>query len=100
MIRFLYTGFVATLDKIIWYIDFGPSVHKFFLAPQVGNFRVILGKIRAVRLFYRAQKTVPAYKDFLSKQPIYSGPIVKLMRVGLNDVPEMDKDTYIKSTHC
>lgn len=96
MIRFIYTSFVATLDTIIWYIDFGPSVHKFFLAPQVGNFRVILGKIRAVRLFNKAQKTVPAYKDFLSKQPTFSGPKVSLTKVSLNDVPEMDKDTYIK----
>ena len=47
----LYTAIVATLDRIIWTIDVGPSVHKFFLAPQVGNFRVFLGKIRAVRVY-------------------------------------------------
>ncbi len=95
MFKYLYIAFVAILDKIIWYIDVGPSVHKFFLAPQVGNFRVILGRIRAIRLFYYARKHVPAYKDFLSKQT-YQGPRLSMLKADLSDVPEMDKTSYIK----
>lgn len=33
MIEKAYIAFVALLDKIIWTIDIGPSVHKVFLAP-------------------------------------------------------------------
>ncbi|HEX7483643.1 MAG TPA: hypothetical protein VF281_00670 [Candidatus Saccharimonadales bacterium] len=95
MFRFFYIGLVALIDKIIWTIDVGPSVHKFFLAPQIGNFRVILGKIRAVRLYYFAMKHVPAYKDYMSKHP-HAGPRISATHVSLNDIPEIDKDSYIK----
>lgn len=95
MIEKIYIGFVAVLDRIIWTIDVGPSVHKFFLAPQVGNFRVALGRIRAVRLYRFALKHVPAYKDFL-KDKTYDGPITRWNRVSLNDVPAMDKTSYVK----
>jgi phenylacetate-CoA ligase len=91
----IYIAFVATLDRIIWTIDVGPSVHKFFLAPQVGNFRVFLGKIRAVRVFRYALKRVPAYKDYMSKQS-YNGPSITLRGATLADVPEIDKASYIK----
>jgi len=91
----LYIAIVAMLDWVIWTIDFGPSIHKFFLAPQVGNFRVFLGKIRAVRVYRYALKRVPAYKDFMSKQK-YSGPTITAAGANLNDLPEMDKASYIK----
>lgn len=95
MIEKIYLGFVALLDKIIWTIDVGPSVHKFFLAPQVGNFRVGLGKLRAVRLYRCSLKQVPAYRDFL-RQHNHSGPKVRLGGASLADIPEMDKASYIK----
>jgi phenylacetate-CoA ligase len=95
MFGFIYISFVALLDGIIWVIDAGPSVHKFFLAPQVGNFRVTLGKIRAVRLYKHAIKDVPAYKDYMRKHH-YQGPRIGLLGASLNDLPEMDKATYIK----
>jgi phenylacetate-CoA ligase len=95
MFDLLYIAFVATLDRIIWTIDVGPSVHKFFLAPQVGNFRVILGKVRAVRVYRYALKRVPAYKDYMSKQN-YRGPRITAGGATLADVPEIDKVSYIK----
>jgi phenylacetate-CoA ligase len=95
MFEMIYRGFVATLDRIIWTIDVGPSVHKFFLSPQVGNFRVALGKVRAVRLYRKAVKRVPAYRDYIAQHHI-EGPKVALHRVSLQDVPEMDKASYIK----
>lgn len=95
MFEFLYIRLVATLDRIIWTIDVGPSVHKFFLAPQVGNFRVFLGRVRAVRLYRRAVKRVPAYRDYMSKQH-YRGPRVTARGASLGDVPEIDKASYIK----
>lgn len=95
MFRTLYIGLVAFIDKVIWTIDVGPAVHKFFLAPQVGNFRVFLGRIRAVRLYYFAVKRVPAYRDYLEKRK-HVGPRITARRASLNDVPEMDKDSYIK----
>ncbi len=95
MFEKIYTGFVAVLDRIIWTIDVGPSVHKIFLSPQVGTFRVGLGKVRAVRLYRRAAKRVPAYRDYLSHHP-HAGPKVTMRRVTLSDVPEMDKTQYIK----
>lgn len=93
MFEKLLTGTVATLDKILWTIDVSPSVHKFFLSPQLGNFRVILGKGRAVRLYRRSIKRVPAYKQFVGE---IDGPIVRPGVLALNDVPEMDKVSYIK----
>ncbi|MGB4800459.1 MAG: hypothetical protein WBP03_02995 [Candidatus Saccharimonadales bacterium] len=95
MFEKLYIGLVALLDKIIWTIDVGPSVHKFFLAPQLGNFRVWLGHIKAVRLYRFAARRVPAYRDYVSKNP-HHGPIVSMKSASLGDVPEMDKATYIK----
>ncbi len=95
MFDFLYIAFVAVLDRIIWTIDFGPSVHKFFLAPQIGNFRVMLGRIRAVRVYRYAVKRVPAYRDFMSKKE-YKGPSITALSASLNDVPEIDKASYIK----
>jgi phenylacetate-CoA ligase len=95
MFNWLYISIVATLDRIIWTIDVGPSVHKFFLAPQVGNFRVFLGKIRAVRVYRYALKRVPAYKDFMDKQE-YHGPRIAARGAQLRDIPEMDKTSYIK----
>ncbi len=91
----LYTSFVATLDRIIWTIDFGPSIHKLFLAPQVGNFRVSLGKIRAVRVYRYALKRVPAYRDYMSHHK-YEGPRITIAGASLRDVPEIDKASYIK----
>jgi len=91
----LYIGVVALLDKIIWTVDIGPSVHKFFLAPQLGNFRVWLGKVKAVRLYRFAANRVPAYRDYL-KQHRHHGPIVTMRSASLHDVPEMDKASYIK----
>ena len=91
----LYCAIVATLDRIIWTIDFGPSIHKFFLAPQVGNFRVFLGRIRAVRVYRYAMKRVPAYRSFMSKKN-FAGPHIGAGGAKLNDIPEIDKTTYIK----
>ncbi len=91
----IYIALVATLDRIIWTIDVGPGVHKFFLAPQVGNFRVFLGKVRAVRVYRYALKRVPAYKDYMSKQN-YGGPHITAHGATLADVPEIDKASYIK----
>jgi phenylacetate-CoA ligase len=95
MFKYLYIAVVAILDKVIWIIDVGPSVHKFFLAPQVGNFRVFLGRIRAVRLYHYALKRVPAYREYMSKIG-YDGPRITARGATLNDVPEIDKTTYIK----
>lgn len=86
---------VAFLDWLIWVVDVGPAVHRLFLAPQLGNFRVELGKIRAVRLYRQAVRRVPAYKDFIQKhQP--KGPFITRTAISLGDTPEMDKASYIK----
>jgi phenylacetate-CoA ligase len=95
MFDFLYCSIVATIDRIIWSIDFGPSIHKYFLAPQVGDFRVFLGKIRAVRVHRYAMKRVPAYRNFMSKQD-FEGPRISFKGATLGDVPEIDKASYIK----
>ena len=95
MFDWIYIAVVAMLDKIIWTIDVGPSVHKFFLAPQVGNFRVFLGKIRAVRVHRYALKRVPAYRDYMSKQH-YQGPRITATGAQLRDIPEIDKASYVK----
>lgn len=95
MFEKIYIAFVATLDKIIWFIDVGPTVHKLFLSPQIGNFRVTLGKIRAIRLYRYSVKHVPAYKDYISQQN-FEGPKVTLTKISLGDVPEIDKARYIK----
>src|ERR1700743_1553094 len=91
----LYTAIVATLDRIIWTIDFGPSIHKFFLAPQLGDFRVFLGKVRAVRVYRFALRRVPAYTDYMEHKA-YHGPRITARGASLRDVPEMDKSSYIK----
>ncbi|HEX5744552.1 MAG TPA: hypothetical protein VFX84_03845 [Candidatus Saccharimonadales bacterium] len=96
MFEKLYIAFVALLDKMIWTVDVGPSVHRLFLSPHVGNFRVGLGRVRAVRLYRRALKRVPAYKDYVGKQGHIMGPKIGMWHATLGDVPEMDKDRYIK----
>lgn len=95
MIKQFYFAMVGLLDWLLWTIDVGPRVHRLYLAPQLGDFRRILGKVRAARLFYFAQKRVPAYDKFL-KQHQFDGPIVKWKHTTLNDVPEMDKASYVK----
>lgn len=95
MFEKMYIGVVALLDKIIWTIDVGPRVHKLFLAPQLGDFRVWLGRVKAVRLYRFAARRVPAYWDFLEKHP-HNGPVVTMKTASLGDVPEMDKASYIK----
>lgn len=89
------TGLAAFIDWFIWTVDVGPSMHRIFLAPNIGNFRVEMGKIRAVRLYRHAAKKVPAYKDFLKKHD-FVGPYITTSEVTLNDLPEMDKASYIK----
>lgn len=95
MFDFLYCAIVATIDRIIWSIDFGPSIHKFFLAPQVGNFRVTLGRVRAVRVYRFAMKRVPAYRDFMRRKH-FQGPRITAHGASLGDVPAIDKSSYIK----
>ena len=95
MFERVYISLVTILDLLLWVVDAGPSVHKFFLAPNVGTFRVFLGRIRAVRLFHYAKKHVPAYKDYLSKHT-YKGPQITIHGANLRDIPEMDKASYIK----
>lgn len=95
MFEKLYIGFITFLDWLIWNLDVSAKVHQFFLAPQVGNFRVMLGKVRAVRLYHYSVKHVPAYKDFVNKYS-FKGPHIKFRSVTLGDVPEMDKTSYIK----
>lgn len=95
MFNFLYCSAVIMLDRILWTIDFGPSVHKFFLAPQLGNFRVTLGKVRAVRVHRFAMNRVPAYRHYMRNQK-FKGPKITARGGQLRDVPEIDKATYIK----
>lgn len=96
MIEKIRTSLVTLLDKLLWTLDRGTSVHRVFLAPSIGNFRVSLGKLRAVRTFRAASKRVPAYQKYLSNKQ-FSGPKVGLFSATLNDVPEIDKDSYIKA---
>jgi len=95
MMEKLYSGIVTVLDTIIWYTDVSPRVHKFFLAPQLGDFRVILGRVKAVQVYRFAARHVPAYREFLGRHKFH-GPRVTALSVSLGDVPEMDKATYIK----
>ncbi len=95
MFEGLYIGFVALLDKIIWTIDVGPSVHKIFLSPNIGTFREGLGRVRAVRLYRHAVRRVPAYGDYISKHSSH-GPKISMFKASLRDVPEMDKANYIR----
>lgn len=95
MIEKLYIMFVNLFDRLLWVVDIGSSVHQVFLAPQIGNFRVWLGRIRAVRTYRYAVARVPAYRDYLKKYD-FQGPKVTLGSSSLGDIPEMDKESYIK----
>ncbi len=95
MFERVYIAFVALLDWLIWTIDVSPAVHKFFLAPDLGNFRVGLGRVRAVRLFRQAARRVPAYRQYLAGHK-FVGPRIGFASASLRDVPEMDKHSYIK----
>lgn len=94
MIEKIYSLAVNVLDKLLWSLDRGASVHRIFLAPSIGNFRVALGRVRAVRTFRFASKRVPAYQKFLSDKS-FNGPKVTFSNASLADIPEMDKDSYI-----
>jgi phenylacetate-CoA ligase len=95
MIERLYSAVVATLDWLLWHLDFGPAIHRWYLAPQLGNFRVALGRIRAVRVYRFAARRVPAYADYLKHHP-HRGPRIGWRTVSLRDIPEIDKNSYVK----
>lgn len=68
---------------------------KLLFTPGFENFRWIIGKWKAWAVFEHAQKTTPAYKEFLHKhvQPQIK---VKGWDPDLSGIPIMDKESYIK----
>jgi phenylacetate-CoA ligase len=73
------------------------STHKLLLIPGIEPLRWWLGRMRAWRTFERSARRVPAYRQFLARQ---NAPrklnTDKTIKDAFSEVPEMDKDSYIK----
>lgn len=66
------------------------NAYRLLFAPVIGpELREWLSRKRAAAVFYRARKTVPAYRAFLAEQSATSAQ-------AFEDVPVMDKERYIK----
>lgn len=95
--KLLKFGVVNLLDAVVRLLARNPSVHKLLLLPGYEPLRWRLGWWRAWRTFEMAAVRVPAYKQFLKRHKMhptlsYLGSIEK----NFKEVPEMDKQSYIK----
>jgi len=91
----VYGFFIGVLDEIIWWTDISPQIHKVFLSPSLGDFRVYLGRVRAVMTYRFARRHVAAYKQHLVGKT-FKEPYVGWTKTSLAELPEMDKSSYIK----
>lgn len=62
--------------------------------PGMNRIRKFNGTVRAYIQFLRAKKMVPAYKNFL-KSKHFTGPTFNGFLPRLDEIPEIDKESYI-----
>ena len=87
--------FVGIQDRVVWQLAKWKSTHRLLLLPGIEPYRWTLGRWRAYRTMYLAEKKVPAYRSFTggkaSEKVRQSG-----LRLDFQHVHPMDKESYIK----
>jgi len=71
------------------------NTFKYLFIPGFENFRWIIGKWKAWKVFESAKKNTPAYKKFLEEHP-ESKITIKGLDPDLTVIPIMDKESYVK----
>ena len=95
--RWLIFAFVAAQDWTVARLAPNLGLHRLLLAPGLERYRWLVGQWRAWRAFERARRRVPAYRDYLAA--VAPGARVRLdgWVPDFGEVPEMDKEAYIKA---
>jgi len=68
---------------------------KLIYIPGINKLRKFNGTARAYYNFSKAKRTVPGYKEFL-KSKKFNNPSFKGFIPNLHEIPEIDKENYIK----
>jgi phenylacetate-CoA ligase len=97
MKRLLAFSLVAVVDGFVRPLTHSVNTHKLLLGPGIEPLRWWLGRLRAWRTFELAARQVPAYRAFLAEHGrdgrlVFKGSLTEALR----EVPEMDKESYIK----
>ena len=97
MKKMLIFAFVALQERFVRLFMPRVATHKLLLLPGIESFRWTMGRWRAWRTFELAARKVPAYRQFLAKQD-FPGRLPAKGRVcdEFAQIPEMDKDSYIR----
>ena len=69
-------------------------LYKSLFAPQLDDFRELVGKWKAWRLFEKARRHCPAYAEFIDSQP-GSGVVLRGWIPDFSQVPATDKKNYV-----
>jgi phenylacetate-CoA ligase len=95
--RPLIFAFVFLQDKFVRLFTPHVSTHRLLLTPGIEPLRWQLGRWRAWRTFEMAARRVPAYGAFLAERGV-SGRLSSRggLAAAFAQVPEMDKETYIR----
>jgi phenylacetate-CoA ligase len=93
----LIFAFIWLQDAVVRLLTRGITTHSLLLAPGIEPLRWTLGRWRAWRTFEMAAKKVPAYREFLAERGV-SGTLSAKggLAARYAQLPEMDKDSYIK----
>lgn len=97
MKRIAAFSLVSVVDAVVRPLTHSVHTHKLLLGPGIEPLRWWLGRLRAWRTFDLAARQVPAYRAFLAEHGrsgrlSFTGPLAEAFR----EVPEMDKDSYVK----
>ena len=97
LIQYPLFGLLAIIDAVVRQLTRKVYTHRFLLGPGIEPLRWALGRARAWRTFHKAARRVPAYGAFLDEAG-HGRSLARGMSLAdaLRQVPEMDKETYIK----
>ncbi|MCQ1999917.1 phenylacetate--CoA ligase family protein [Arthrobacter zhaoxinii] len=97
MKKVLIFAFLAVQERFVRLFMPRVSTHQLLLLPGIESLRWTLGRWRAWRTFELAAKKVPAYRQFLAKHD-FPGRLPGNGTVydEFSQIPEMDKDSYIR----
>ena len=89
--RLIATVFVNILYLFRRVISLEGTTFKLLLAPRLQPFLEWVGRVRAKRVFFIAQKRCPAYRQFLDEQGFATNG-----KWSFENVPIMTKENYVK----
>jgi phenylacetate-CoA ligase len=87
-----YAQVVEFVRRILF---FSNSSTRLLFVPGMNRMRKFNGIARSYLQFLRAKRRVPAYREFL-KSKNFKGPRFKGLLPQLHEIPETDKENYVK----